>query len=233
MIERDEARLLSALSRRAVGAGEIELALALPWCSLADLVPGNQADTWRALVSVPFWAQPGLPTGSSQKATRCAEGLFVAGQPVGEVELLPALMVADWRREADAHARAAIGNQATVAGSGHYSAFGLRFRSWSEVVFARELRSRDLPFLALPAYHWHGRLREPDFMVVIDGRLYAVEIHGAPYHPPGRAAEDYERDLVYRLAGIDVVVLDASRVRAAPDAAVDLVLNVARTRRAA
>ena len=233
VIEMDEARLLSALARRAVGANEIELAMTLPWSSLADLVPGGTSTSWRALVMVPFWAHRGLPAGASAAATRCAEDLFIAGRPVTEVELLPEVVVANWRREADAAARRALGNQATIAGMGCYADGGLRFRSWSEVVFARELRRRDLPFMALPAYEWHGQQREPDFIVVLEGRPYAVEIHGAPYHPSGRTALDYERDLIYRLAGIEVIVLDASRVRADPAAAVDLLFDIARLGRAA
>jgi hypothetical protein len=140
--------------------------------------------------------------------------------------------VAQGASSADRAARACIRNQASVVGIGSFAAFGLRFRSWSEVVFARELRERDLPFMALPAYHWHERVREPDFVVFVDGLPYAVEIHGEPYHPSGRTALDYERDLIYRLAGVEVVVLDASRVRRAPAEAVDLLLSVARFRRA-
>lgn len=233
MIDRYEARILSALSRRAANVKALELALTLPWCSLADLVPAQGPGGWRALISVPYWAHRGLPAGAARAATRCAEGLIIAGRQVTEVELLPEVPRDGWRRDADTHARGVVGNQARVVGTACYAEAGLRFRSWSEVVFARELRRRDLPFLALPAYHWHGTLREPDFLVLVGGRPYAVEIHGEPYHPSGRTALDYERDLIYRLAGVEVVVLDASRVRDDPAAALELVLSIASLREAA
>lgn len=233
MIDLYESRLLSALSRRAVGAGQLELALVIPWSSLADLVPAEATTAWRALITVPHWGHRGLPSGAARAATKCAEGLIVADRPVVEVELLPDPAAPAWRREADDQARRAVGNQASIAGLACYADGGLRFRSRSEMLFARELRRRDLPFLALPAYSWHGRLREPDFIVLVGGRPYAVEIHGAPYHPSGRTAIDYERDLIYRLAGIDVVVLDAERIRNDPSAAVDVVLSIAAMRLAA
>lgn len=232
LIGRYEERILGALIDRAVGAGEAELALVLPFCDLADLLPGESGG-WRAIVAVPVWAQMTLPSGASAAASKCAADLVVGGRHVQTVELIPGHQAQEWRRLAAVRAREVVRNQAAIVGPGCYAALGMRFRSKSEVIFARELDRRGIPFMALPLYRWQGTVREPDFVVLVEGGMYVVEIHGAPYHPPGRTAIDFQRDLVYRLAGMEVVTLDAGQVYRDCAAAVELLLRLAALRRAA
>jgi hypothetical protein len=232
LIGRYEEWLLTALVDRAVGADEAELAYVLPWCTLADLLP-DDAGRWRAVIAVPVWAQLSLPEGAAAAATKCAKELSMGGRWVHRVELIPGHPTQDWRRESAARAIAVVRNQGTLVFPGLHRFLGMRFKSKTEVRLAQALHRRGIPFMANPRFCWLEHRREPDFVAVIAGRLYVVEIHGAPWHPSGRTAIDFQRDLVYRYQGIEVVPLDAAQVWTDAEKAVDLLLKLAAMRRAA
>lgn len=87
---------------------------------------------------------------------------------------------------------------------------GMRFRSKTERRIAAALESANVAFFP----NGRGRLgtapdfretREPDFLVILDGKLGILEVDGDDYHPPQRAAEDHGRDRAFRRHGIRVV----------------------------
>ena len=54
--------------------------------------------------------------------------------------------------------------------------------------------------------HAEGRKnREADFIVLLDGKVGILEVDGEPFHPPSRAAQDHERDRLFKTHGIKVV----------------------------
>lgn len=69
--------------------------------------------------------------------------------------------------------------------------------------------------------------READFLVCADGRWEILEAVGDPFHPPSRAADDYERDRLFRAHGVRVVEhFHADRCYNEPDAVVREFLTV-------
>jgi hypothetical protein len=108
---------------------------------------------------------------------------------------------------------------------------GLRFRSHSEVCIAQALDRAGALFLP----NCRARLgappdrenREADFLVCYNGRWGILEVDGEPFHPASRAAEDHERDRLFRLQGVPVVEhFDAVECRRDPDGVVERFLKV-------
>ncbi|WP_406698404.1 DUF559 domain-containing protein [Singulisphaera sp. Ch08] len=85
----------------------------------------------------------------------------------------------------------------------------LRFRSHSEMRIAVALDESGALFLP----NCMGRLSTPagrknlecDFLVCYEGKWGILEVDGEPYHPASRAAQDHERDRLFRAYGIRVV----------------------------
>jgi hypothetical protein len=131
----------------------------------------------------------------------------------------------DWRKKA----AAAIGpgkplNQGTFASGETYR--GLRFASYSEVVIAKELDERDVLYFPLPVGVRLKNRAEPDFLVVHKGKVGVLEVHGAPYHPATRAADDHRRSIFFERAGIFVKVFDAKECRENTKLVVDTFLDL-------
>jgi hypothetical protein len=103
-----------------------------------------------------------------------------------------------------------IENQATEASkeSKEIPWRGFRFRSQSEVRIAQQLDRRKVLFFP----NCKARLgfrerenREPDFLVCYEGKWGILEVDGEDSHPHGRAAEDHERDRLFKQHGILLV----------------------------
>jgi hypothetical protein len=85
----------------------------------------------------------------------------------------------------------------------------LRFRSESERRVAIELDRAGVLFLP----NCMGRLSAPagrknlecDFLVCQDGKWGILEVDGEPWHPASRAAQDHERDRLFKAYGILVI----------------------------
>jgi hypothetical protein len=82
---------------------------------------------------------------------------------------------------------------------------GFRFRSQTEGRIAEELDRRKVLFFP----NCKARLgfrerenREPDFLVCYEGKWGILEVDGPDSHPPSRAAEDHERDRLFKQHGI-------------------------------
>jgi hypothetical protein len=91
-----------------------------------------------------------------------------------------------------------------------YTWQGMRFRSKVERRVARALERANAAFFPNP----RGRLgvapdfrdsREPDFIVLCEGKLGILEVDGDDFHPPERASADHARDRLFRSHGIRVV----------------------------
>ena len=87
---------------------------------------------------------------------------------------------------------------------------GMRFRSKTERRIAEALDRANVAFFP----NARGRLgvapdyrenREPDFLVVSEGKLGILEVDGDAAHPPQNAAADHARDRLFRSHGIKVV----------------------------
>jgi hypothetical protein len=133
----------------------------------------------------------------------------------------------EWRRQAaDAISEQKPVNQGTLVTVGGERYNGLRFRSYSEIVIAKELDSRGVLYFPLPAASRRGVRREPDFLIVAKGRVGILEVHGEPYHPATRAAEDHKRSLFFEESGIFVKVFDAKECRTNPKTVIDTFLRL-------
>jgi hypothetical protein len=135
----------------------------------------------------------------------------------------------EWRLEAGP------GREWSNQGAGApYRWRGMRFRSKTERRIAAALERANVAFFP----NSRGRLgtapdfretREPDFLVVTDGKLGILEVDGDDYHPPERAAEDHDRDRAFRRHGIRVVErYSATECWGAPDQVVAEFLQLLR-----
>jgi very-short-patch-repair endonuclease len=70
--------------------------------------------------------------------------------------------------------------------------------------------------------------REPDFLVCADGHWGILEVDGDPWHPPERAAQEHERDRLFRRQGLKVERYSADRCFEAADAVVAEFLGLLR-----
>lgn len=84
------------------------------------------------------------------------------------------------------------------------------FRSKTERRMAEALDRAGVAFMANARGRFgvtadHRETREPDFLVVDDGKLGILEVDGDQFHPPERAAEHHDRDRLFKDHGIRVV----------------------------
>lgn len=125
----------------------------------------------------------------------------------------------DWRNEllAIARGRGVTNQGVAINGRPLHTWRNLRFRSKSEVRIAEALEQSNVMFLpncmarlgVTPDYRVN---READFLVVHKGKLGILEVHGEPFHPARRAAEDHERSRLFKQHGVRLVeVYDANR----------------------
>jgi hypothetical protein len=98
---------------------------------------------------------------------------------------------------------------------------GLRFGSQSEIRIAEALERADVAF----SPNCVVRLGEPgkrrnlevDFLIRWRDRLGVLEVDGGPFHHPERAAQEHDRDRLFRAHGIRVERYSAERCSASPD----------------
>ena len=98
---------------------------------------------------------------------------------------------------------------------------GMTFRSWSELNLAKAFEDRGLLYIP----NARGRVgipprrhtREMDALVNVDGLWVCIEVDGAPWHPPERAAEEHKRDRMFLINGVVVFRYDAQEVYQGPD----------------
>jgi very-short-patch-repair endonuclease len=86
----------------------------------------------------------------------------------------------------------------------------LRFRSESEVRIAQALDKANVMFLPNCRARIGSRTDtrkglEVDFIIMSDGKWGVLEVDGAPWHPPTRAAQDHQRDRPLKYHGAAVV----------------------------
>jgi hypothetical protein len=137
----------------------------------------------------------------------------------------------DWRTELLEIARGkGVHNQAVGAMSARVWN-NLRFRSESEVRVAQALDRAGVLFLpnckARLGSSTSRRNREADFLVCHKGKWGILEVDGEPFHPPSRAAEDHERDRLFRSHGMLIVEhFDASKCYNDPEGVVHRFLEI-------
>ena len=126
-----------------------------------------------------------------------------------------------------------VHNQAATGTTRVITWDNLRFRSQTEIRIAQALERAGVMFFP----NCMARLsisdeatgnREPDFLVCADGRWGILEVDGDPYHPPERAAQEHERDRVFRLRGLKVERYSGGRCFETPDAVVAEFLKLLR-----
>jgi hypothetical protein len=106
----------------------------------------------------------------------------------------------------------------------------LRFRSLPEVKIAEALERRRVMFfpLCMARVNQGPRRanREPDFLICQNGKWGMIEIDGRKFHQ-GLAAEDHERDRLFRSHGVKVVErFQARHCLDVPDEVVDKFLAI-------
>jgi hypothetical protein len=104
---------------------------------------------------------------------------------------------------------------------------GVTYDSLPEVLFARALEERGVPFVA-GASVWLGPGARPkvDFLVLFRGRALVIEIHGKAYHPAYRMAAEWNRTRPLLLHGVRVDFVEAVDVLEDAVAAVDRALEL-------
>ena len=225
--QRESERTIAAAFRRAVKLDMIPLALALldadaEWTHYADgqgsVAIFASAENYDAINAV-----------HPSELRDLFQPLAPAGTRLVDVELRVRLEDVEpgWRQvAADAISEQKPVNQGTLVTLAGERYNGLRFRSYSEIVIAKELDERGVLFFPLPAASRRGVRREPDFLIVVKGRVGILEVHGEPYHPATRAAEDHKRSLFFEESGIFVKVFDAKECRTNPKTVVDTFLRL-------
>jgi hypothetical protein len=137
-----------------------------------------------------------------------------------------------WREEFKASIGRGAVNQGNVPGvpqAKFVSADGLRYRSKTEMVIADELKRRQIIFFPLPVAVIGGKaVREPDFVILHEGRFGVLEIHGEPWHPASRAAQENAQAYPYRAAGAIHFIADAKDAYNAPGVVIDKLLALMR-----
>jgi hypothetical protein len=114
----------------------------------------------------------------------------------------------NWRKELLEIARGkAIHNQAADATT-VFIWQNHRIRSKTEIRVAQALEKEKVMYFP----NCKARLgistrenREPDFLVFDKGKFGILEIDGEPFHPASRAAEDHDRDRLFKAHGIKLV----------------------------
>ena len=121
---------------------------------------------------------------------------------------------------------ATVANQAlhSYADSPKHVYDGLYFRSRTETRIYDALKQRGALFFPLPVAVLGNdeRKLEPDFVVIYKQKVGILEVHGAPYHPPQRAAAEAERGRRFKLLGVSVhEFFDADKCWEDPQGVVD------------
>ncbi len=96
---------------------------------------------------------------------------------------------------------------------------GLNFRSRTEIRVFDKLVSAGLLVFPLPVSVMGAprTYKEPDFVVVKDGKVGILEIHGDKWHPPETAAKEHERRREFTALGIGAYeIFDAKRCQQDP-----------------
>ena len=126
---------------------------------------------------------------------------------VGSVDMNPG-----WRErlhELARHGGVEANNQGLGAETSDYFTLwnGLKFRSRVETRIAKVLEKRAVLYFPLPRARLGARnsreTREPDFLVCHKGKWGILEVDG-PHHT-GRAADDHERDRLFKHHGINMI----------------------------
>lgn len=104
---------------------------------------------------------------------------------------------------------------------------GVVYDSVPEVLFARALEGRGVAFVPQAAVRL-GPERGPkvDFLVIHQGRMLVVEIHGKAYHPANRMAVEWNRTRPLLRHGVRIDFVDAVDVLEDADAAVERALEL-------
>lgn len=241
--------LLATAVQRLVKLDKPEAALALAESSIVRMLGWNKwkmveihlavpGDLYDALTHPDIYANDELPDDFG--STYEVEGssllcqVFTHVLPPGstcrrvEAKIRNKPVSDSWRDEFKASLDRGAVNQGNVPGvpaAPHISRDGLRYRSKTEMRVAEELKQRNLLFFPLPAAVLPGRaVREPDFVVLHKGRVGVLEVHGEPWHPASRAAEENAKSLPYRLAGAEHLIVDATEAYNAATVVVDRLL---------
>lgn len=235
--------IVASAAQFLIGGGDNVAADVLLSCSL-ELRSVNGCDSWyeehsEATLSGPRRAYDILTDEDNEdcRAIRRAIQAIVGREPVEffvRAELVP--LDPGWRAELQEIARGGgVHNQGVEFPGAEIRPplvwANLRFRSQSEVRIAQELDRRGVMYLpnCLARLNVDGRRgnREPDFLICHDGKWGVLEVDGAPFHPAARAAQEYERDRLFKSHGIRVVErFDASRCYQSPEAVVTTFLNL-------
>jgi hypothetical protein len=231
-------KFLDAAARSLAQKGHPDLGAALLECELAQVeqLPDSVHD-WGVVLDggvifrllVPEEVYDTLSSEPSREILRSIFADFV-GPWRGECQIVLQIRLDEveqgWREAAYAALGNSERNQGNLVSQGSKVYHGLRYRSNTEIMLAQELDERGILFFPLPAASRHGVIREPDFVIVDEGRVGIIEIHGEPWHPATRTAQDHARNRFFELSGIHVQVYDANHVRENTKGVVDEFLKL-------
>jgi hypothetical protein len=114
---------------------------------------------------------------------------------------------------------------------------GMLFRSVSEYRLARAFDQHGIWVIPNArgqlGFGPSRRTLEVDVLVNIDGVWVAVEVDGAPWHPPSRAVEDNRRQRLFMIHGVSVLRFDADEAYNRADEVVAVVVAHAEAMRRA
>jgi hypothetical protein len=132
----------------------------------------------------------------------------------------------NWRADLQNLIASLTANQAlfTYRESGKIVYQRLNFRSKTEIRIYDKLISRGLLVFPLPVAVMGvgGRYKEPDFLVLRNGKAGILEIHGDKWHPPETAASEHERRREFTRLGIAVYeIFDSKRCWEDPSGVVE------------
>jgi hypothetical protein len=210
-------RVLATTIRRLRRKGHVALATALIECKLSIDHSNNDwgTDYYSVTVSAPEHIYDVITESATESvislvldeiSPRNEKWSFIAEIEIDNVDR-------DWRDALFASLGMSQRNQGSFMFEGKHKYNGLTYKSFSETVLAKELDRRNILFFPLPSASRGGVIREPDFLVISKGRAGILEVHGAPYHPATRAAEDHRRNSFFEESGIRTFVYDAEDVR--------------------
>lgn len=117
-------------------------------------------------------------------------------------------------------------NQGLRSGSSTWRHGGLTYASPAEVVLAKELESRGIPFAPLPVVSVGQVRAEVDFLVLYGGRVMIPEVNGDHFHPPRRMADEWNRVRPLLRHGVRIDFIAARDLFADPGSALDRALDL-------
>lgn len=141
----------------------------------------------------------------------------ISGHSIDKIVLVPitSTQQTDWRSEANAYLRGdGISNQGRVRSNNiaSYEHDGLLFRSKPEMNMYDAMKKHGIVFAPLPVFLQGGKSYsrvEPDFVILIAGRLVVVEVDGASFHTETPASAQRRLEL-FEKEGARVERFDAS-----------------------